>query len=60
MTEVFHNFRPLGALTGPRDRQKTTQDENSVLGNGSRLPGTPYGKNTTSDVWGCPDAPSGR
>eukprot|EP00959_Pyramimonas_sp_CCMP1952_P356909 7473520-Pyramimonas_sp.AAC.1 len=46
-------FRPRGALAGPRDRQKTTQDEKPVLGSGSGLPGTPSSENlTTSDLWG--------
>eukprot|EP00959_Pyramimonas_sp_CCMP1952_P368437 7717617-Pyramimonas_sp.AAC.1 len=27
-------FRPLGALTAPRDRQETTQDEKKRPGNG--------------------------
>ncbi|CAK0852840.1 unnamed protein product, partial [Prorocentrum cordatum] len=40
--KVFLDFRPLAALAGPRDRQKTTQDEKPVLGNGSRLPGTQH------------------
>ena len=41
-TEVFGHFRPLGALAGPRDGQKTTQDEKPVPGKGSGLPGTAY------------------
>ena len=39
-TEVFRNFRPPGALDGPRERQKLTQDEKPVPGKGSGLPGT--------------------
>ena len=44
-TEVFRRFRPLGSLAGPRDRQKTTRDEQPVLGKGSGLPGTAPWKN---------------
>eukprot|EP00959_Pyramimonas_sp_CCMP1952_P283539 5927414-Pyramimonas_sp.AAC.1 len=35
LREVFLNFRPLGALTGPRERQKATQDGKPVMGKGS-------------------------
>ena len=39
-TEVFRNFRPPRALNGPRERQRTTQDEKPVPGKGSGPPGT--------------------
>ena len=35
----FGHFRPSEALNGPRERQKTTQDEKPVPGKGSRHPG---------------------
>ena len=34
-TEVFRRFRPPGALNGPRDRQKITQEEKPVPGKAS-------------------------
>ena len=40
--EVFCNFRPLEAFSGPPERQKRIQDEKPVLGNGSGLPGIAY------------------
>ena len=36
---VFPRFRPLGALSRPRDRQRTIRDERPALGNSSRHPG---------------------
>ena len=33
--EVLGDFRPSGALSGPLERQKTTQDEKPGLGKGS-------------------------
>ena len=41
-TKVFRNFRPPGALSGPWERQETTQDEKLVLGKSPGLPGTAY------------------
>ena len=41
VTAVFHRFRPPEALNGPRDRQKSTQDEKPAPGKLSGPPGTP-------------------
>ena len=43
-TRAFGYFRLPGALNGPWDRQKTTQDGKPVPGRGSGLPGAAYGK----------------
>ena len=40
----FRRFRPLEALAWPRDRQKTTLDEEPVLGKGSRPLGADVAK----------------
>ena len=52
---IFGNFRPPRALTGPRDRQKSTRDEKQALGKLSGHPETPWDRASKklerADVW---------